>query len=129
MDHKEAPIFNLADKQDTDQETVNTYLWAIFGIEMGYHGNVVSTFAKMKLNSVLEGIYEKHLQPRADILKDNQVQNSPLSPYLDPELLYNNAISINGAAIEEQSGFKYAIPFLTQDNLQETIDQFKEMGL
>ncbi|SAL98714.1 hypothetical protein [Absidia glauca] len=128
-DHKDPPVFNLADKQDTDQETINTHLRAIFNIQTGYHGSVVSTFAKMNLNSVVEDINEKHLQPWADILKANNVQNSPLSPYLDPELLYNNAISVNGSAIEDQTGFKYSVPHLTQANLQQIIDEFKEMGL
>ncbi|KAI8337758.1 hypothetical protein BC941DRAFT_426101 [Chlamydoabsidia padenii] len=128
-DNKEPPVFNLADKQDTDQETINTHLRAIFGIKTGYHGSVVSTFAKMNLNSVVEDINEKHLQPWADILKANNIQHSPLSPYLDPELLYNNAISVNGSAIEDQTGFKYSVPYLTQANLQQIIDEFKEMGL
>lgn len=83
----------------------------------------------MNLNSVVEDINEKHLQPWADILKANNVQNSPLSPYLDPELLYNNAISVNGSAIEDRTGFKYSVPHLTRANLQQIIDEFKEMGL
>lgn len=63
------PIFNLVDKQDTgkesnlscvghniqtcfitiDQEAINKQLQCIFGIQTGYHGSVVSTFAKVSL--------------------------------------------------------------------------------
>ncbi|KAI8100115.1 uncharacterized protein BX664DRAFT_322908 [Halteromyces radiatus] len=128
-EHPQVPIFNLADKQDTDQETINTHLRAIFGIQTGYHGSVVSTFAKLNLNSVVEDINEKHLQPWADILKANNVQHSPLSPYLDPELLYNNAISVDGTAIEERTGFKYSVPYLSKENLQQIIDEFKALNL
>ncbi|KAI9304299.1 hypothetical protein BJ944DRAFT_181898 [Cunninghamella echinulata] len=127
-DHQVAPVFNLVDKQDTDQETINTHLRAIFGIKTGYHGSVISTFAKLNLNSVVEDINEKHLQPWADILKANNIQNTPLSPYLDPELLYNNALSVNGEAIEK-TGFQYSVPLLTKENLQNIIDEFKALDL
>lgn len=44
----QVPIFNLVDKQDTDQEAINKQLQTIFEIKTGYHGSVVSTFAKVK---------------------------------------------------------------------------------
>lgn len=43
----QVPIFNLVDKQDTDQEAINKQLQTIFDIKTGYHGSVVSTFAKV----------------------------------------------------------------------------------
>lgn len=43
----QVPIFNLVDKQDTDQEVINKQLQSIFDIKTGYHGSVVSTFAKV----------------------------------------------------------------------------------
>lgn len=43
----QVPIFNLVDKQDTDQEVINKQLQSIFNIKTGYHGSVVSTFAKV----------------------------------------------------------------------------------
>lgn len=72
------PIFNLADKQDTgthrrhlcltaptnfvllnrtvaflDQETINQHLESIFGIKTGYHGTIISSFAKVMKMSTL----------------------------------------------------------------------------
>ncbi|ORX43849.1 NAD(P)-binding protein [Hesseltinella vesiculosa] len=125
----QTPVFNLADKQDTDQETINTLLRQIFNIKTGYHTSIVSTFAKLNLKSVVEDVNEKHLEPWANILKESGVQYSPLSPYLDPELLYNNALSVDGSAIERDTGFTYSVPKLTKDRLQEVIDNFKELNL
>ncbi|CAO3630020.1 unnamed protein product [Cunninghamella blakesleeana] len=127
-DHQVAPVFNLVDKQDTNQETINTHLRTIFGIKTGYHSSVISTFAKLNLNSVVEDINEKHLQPWANILKESNIQITPLSPYLDPELLYNNALSVNGDAIEK-TGFQYTVPLLTTENLQAIINEFKALDL
>ncbi|KAG2226452.1 hypothetical protein INT45_014196 [Circinella minor] len=121
----ETPIFNLSDKEDTDQETINKHLRDIFGIETGYHGSVVSSFAKLNLDSVTEDINEKHLAPWAKLLSQSDIRVSPLSPYLDEELLYNNALSVNGSKIEEVTGFKYIVPNLTKEKLIEIVDGFK----
>ncbi|KAI8068321.1 hypothetical protein BC940DRAFT_299695 [Gongronella butleri] len=128
-DKSAVPVFNLADKQDTDQETINTLLRQIYGIQTGYHTSIVSTFAKMNLNSVVEDVNEKHLEPWANILKGSGILHSPLSPYLDPELLYNNALSVDGSAIETQTGFVYEVPKLTKENLQVIIDDYKALRL
>ncbi|KAI9487954.1 hypothetical protein BDB00DRAFT_83521 [Zychaea mexicana] len=121
----DTPFFNLADKQDTDQETINKHLRDIFGIETGYHGTVVSSFAKLNLDSVTEDVNEKHLAPWAELLKKADIHTSPLSPYLDEELLYNNALSVDGSKIERETGFSYSVPKLTKERLVEIIDDYK----
>ncbi|KAI9276747.1 hypothetical protein BDA99DRAFT_494018 [Phascolomyces articulosus] len=125
----ETPIFNLSDKEDTDQETINKLLREIFGIETGYHGSVVSSFAKLNLDSVTEDVNEKHLAPWAELLKKSDIRTSPLSPYLDEELLYNNALSVDGSKIERETGFTYTVPHLTKEKLVEIIDEYKSQNL
>ncbi|RUS33799.1 LOW QUALITY PROTEIN: hypothetical protein BC938DRAFT_483813 [Jimgerdemannia flammicorona] len=83
----------------TDQETINFHIRAIFGIETGFAGTVVSNFAKLNIESVTEETNEKHLAPWADILKASRIKSSPLTPYLDKELLYKNALSVDGTKI------------------------------
>lgn len=46
--------------------------------------------------------------------------NTPLSPYLDIELLYNNALSVDGSAIEG-IGFSYEQPAVTEALLRESV--------
>ncbi|KAI7875675.1 NAD(P)-binding protein [Lichtheimia hyalospora FSU 10163] len=123
------PVFNLADKQDTDQETINEQLQAIFGIKTGYYGSAISTFAKLNLSSVTEEVNEKHLAPWAKLLKESHISTSPLSPYLDEELLYNHALSVNGTKIERDTGFTYAVPNLTKEKLIEIIDYYKALNV
>lgn len=123
------PIFNVADKQDTDQETINKLLREIFGIETGYHGSVVSSFAKLNLNSVTEDVNEKHLAPWAELLKKSDIKVSPLSPYLDEELLSNHALSVDGTKIERETGFTYNVPKLTKEKLVEIIDGYKALNV
>ncbi|KAI9318392.1 hypothetical protein BX666DRAFT_1927480 [Dichotomocladium elegans] len=123
------PIFNLADKQNTDQEAINKLLQDIFGIKTGYYGSVVSSFAKLNLDSVTEDVNEKHLAPWAALLKSSNIHVSPLSPYLDQELLYNHALSVDGSKIERETGFIYSVPYLTKEKLVEVIDHFKALNV
>ncbi|KAI8097950.1 uncharacterized protein B0P05DRAFT_461143 [Gilbertella persicaria] len=127
---KEAPVFNLADKQDTvDQEAINKQLQSIFNIKTGYHGTVVSTFAKLNKDAVIEAVNEKHLAPWAELAQKSGISVTPLSPYLDEELLYNNALSVDGSKIEKETGFTYSVPFLTQEKLTEIINEYKALNV
>lgn len=54
---------------------------------------------------------------------------SPLSPYLDEELLYNKALSVNGTKIERDTGFTYTVPYLAKEKLIEIIDYYKTLGV
>lgn len=84
----------------------------------------------MNLGDVTEEINEKHMQPWSDICKRYQVFNSPLTPYLDQELLYNNSLSVDGSRIEKEvPSFSYTVPNLTEDRLREIIGGFIEVGI
>ncbi|KAI8393355.1 uncharacterized protein BYT42DRAFT_550737 [Radiomyces spectabilis] len=127
--HAELPIFNLSDKQNTDQETINGFLTQIFGIRTGYHSSFISAFTKLHLDSVIKDINRKHLPPWAELLQASNIQGSPLSPYLDKELLYNHDLSIDGSKIERVTGFNYVVPYLTQENLEEIIQDFQALDV
>jgi hypothetical protein len=40
------------------------------------------------------------MQPWSDLCKDGGVVNTPLTPYLDKELLKDNALSIDGSKVQ-----------------------------
>ena len=61
---------------------------------------------------------EKHLEPWSRACSRDGISNTPLSPYLDRELLYNNHLRIDGSKIEK-TGFSYSIPQPTKELLQE----------
>ena len=45
-------IFNIVDDNDTDQGAVNTIIEEIYGIETGFEGTVVSSFAKVTISKL-----------------------------------------------------------------------------
>lgn len=122
-------IYNLADKEDTNQETINVFIRQIFGIKTGFQGALISNFAKLNMESVTEDVNDKHLQPWSELCKNSGVTNTPLTPYLDKELLKDNALSVDGTKIERELGFTYNVPNVTLEKVREVIDDFVNLGI
>jgi len=121
-------IFNLADSNDTDQGKINKLLENIFGIKTGFMGTIKSKLAtSVAMKTVAETANEKHLKPWSDLCKAKNITNTPLTPYLDEELLYNNAYSVDGNKITKTS-FSYKHPNVTEQTLRETIKGFIALG-
>jgi len=121
-------VYNLADDNDTDQGSVNALLEKIFGIKTGFMGNMKSKLATaVAMRTVAETANEKHLKPWSDLCKSKGIVNTPLTPYLDEEVLYNNPLSIDGSKILK-IGFSYAHPKMTEAHLREVITYFAESG-
>jgi len=121
-------IYNLVDKNDTDQGNFNEILQKIFGIETGFQGTIVSNLAKVNFKAVTEEVNDKHLKPWSDLCKAAGIQNTPLTPYLDQELLYNNSLSIDGSLIES-TGFVYDVPKVDEALIREEIEYFTKQNL
>jgi len=121
-------IYNLADSGDTDQGSINKLLESIFGIKTGFMGTIKSKLAtSVAMKTVAETANEKHLKPWSDLCKAKGITNTPLTPYLDEELLYNNAYSVDGKKITTL-GFNYKHPELKEETLRDTIKGFIALG-
>jgi hypothetical protein len=73
-------------------------------------------------------VNEKHLQPWSEICKKGGLAGTPLTPYLDRELLKDNELSLDGSKLEKM-GFKYENPEMTEELLREIINGFIESEL
>lgn len=125
---KVGSVYNLSDKSQTDQKKLNGLLEQIFGIETGFFGSVISNVAKLKMKEAAETANENHMNPWGEMLKDSGIKFTPLSPYIDIELLYNNALSVDGSLIEG-TGFKYDYPQITKELLLDEIKYYQELNL
>lgn len=61
---------------------------------------------------------EKHLAPWSMACARDGIANTPLSPYLDQELLYNKHLRVDGSKIE-RTGFVYQQPCPTLELVRE----------
>lgn len=68
--------------------------------------------------SATEQSNEKHLAPWSAACQGDGISNTPLTPYLDQELLYNKHLHVDGRKIEA-TGFQYEVPCVTLDLLKE----------
>ncbi len=114
-------VFNLADKSDSDQGSINKILEELFGIKTGFQGAIISMMAsKLNMRSIAEEANDRHMGPWAEMLKTAGITNSPLSPFIDKELLYDNPLRVVGTKIEG-TGFKYSVPLVTKESLGEQL--------
>jgi len=104
---KVGSVYNLADKNDTDQKKLNVILEKLFGIKVG-HMNVLKSEAikAMSTESILDEINGEMIPVWVKMTKDSKLDYTPLSPYLDAEAVQNKSLSVDGSAIEG-TGFKY----------------------
>jgi len=125
---KEGEIYNLADANDTTQGSVGKLLESIFKIKVDYMGTMKSKVATtMAMKLVAETANEKHLKPWSDLCKSKGITNTPLTPYLDEELLYNNSYTVDGTKITK-TGFTYKHPKMSEALLKEVVDYFIQLG-
>lgn len=93
------PIFNIVDHGNTCQGTLATAISEVFGIKTGFQGSLISQFARMNLDSVVDDLNEDILQPWADLrTKKGITRPGPLSPFLEKELLKDADLSLDGGS-------------------------------
>lgn len=122
-------VYNLADKNDTDQGAINKHLESLFGIKTKFAGKMLSAAAqKLGMEHVTSAVNDKHVAPWSRMTKEKNIEITPLSPYLDKELLGNTHLTVDGSAIEA-TGFQYEVPQMTTEKLREWVEYFEKLKL
>lgn len=121
-------VYNLADKNESTQGSISDLVCQIFQIEYDFFGSVISNMARLNMTGMVEDSNDKHLAPWSEACTRDSISNTPLSPYLDQELLYNNNLHIDGSKIEKL-GFTYEHPKITVDSLKEVVDDYVTLGV
>lgn len=128
-DMGKVPTFNVVDKSATTQGVMADIIGAIFKIETGFQGQIVSTFARLNLDSVVDDVNDDVLGPWADLLADAKITRpGPLTPFMEKELLKDTDLSMDGARLEKLLGFKYEKPKITKELVEEVIESYKRMN-
>ncbi|KAK6617539.1 hypothetical protein RUM44_005127 [Polyplax serrata] len=111
-------IYNIVDDSNSTQGSISSLVSEIFNINHDYWGTAISSIAKADLTNAVEEVNEKHLAPWAEICSRDGVLNTPLSPYIDKELLANKNLFLNGSKLKDL-GFTYSVPIVTAEQLKE----------
>lgn len=112
------------DENSSTQGSISDIIADIFDIKVDYYGNLVSTV--VDLNVAADEANDKHLQPWAEACRKDGIQNTPLTPHMDPELLVNKALNLDGSKLREL-GFQYEVPKPTAEMFVAIIKDFTSM--
>lgn len=111
------------------QGTLATLTHEIFDIPTGFHGSIISSFARLHLDSVVDDVNDETLDPWADLqAKAGITKNTPLNPFMEKELLKDTDLSLDGSAFEQDAKFEYKHPKLTKQEVESVIESYRRMG-
>lgn len=101
----------------------------MFGIKTGFHGTIVSSFARLNLGSAVDEENDEILQPWGDLLHEAGITRpGPINPYLENELVKDDDFSIDGTRFEKVTGFEYKVPEVTEEGLSAIIESYKRLN-
>ena len=122
--------FNIVDDGDTSQHMLADLVADIFDIETGFQGSLISQFAKLNLDSVVDDVNEEILQPWADLLKKKgleQGQGSPLSPFMEKELIKDCDLCLKNEKAKKVLRWQLDKPKLTTEEIRATLKSYETM--
>lgn len=120
--------YNLVDENDTTQGKLNDLLEQLFHIKTGFYGSIMSNLAQLKLEELVDEANDGHLGPWNEMLRECGISSTPLNPYLEKELLYNNSLSVDGSKIKSL-GFQCSCPIVTAELLKDSLAYWINLGL
>lgn len=123
------PVFNIVDKGNTSQGTMSEIIKDVFSIPTGFQGTIMSTFARLNLDSIVDDVNDETLQPWAELLEAKGISRpGPLTPYMEKELLKDTDLCMDGSRFEGVTGFKYEVPQVTRGEVERIIESYKRMN-
>lgn len=67
---------------------------------------------------IVEEINDKHMAPWAEICLRDNTENTPLTPFMDGELIQNCHLNLSNDKLKE-TGYRLKVPILTQEAVEE----------
>ncbi|WEW58742.1 hypothetical protein PRK78_004210 [Emydomyces testavorans] len=121
--------FNIVDHNNTTKGDLADALNRTFGIEYEFLGTLMSHFAKLNQEEIIDEMNEESLETWADLLHAKGITRpGPINPFVDKELLRDTDLSVDGSLFEVTTGFTYQTPTLPHDWLETMIRSYERMG-
>ncbi len=122
------PVFNLVDHSNTDQGQLAEITTQIFGIKSSFAGSILSAFAKLNMDNVLEDVNEHVMGPWAELLESAAITRpGPLNPFMEKEQVKDEDLCLDGGLFEKTVGFEYKRPKCEKKEVEEMIESYKAM--
>ncbi|XP_053669629.1 uncharacterized protein LOC128720009 [Anopheles nili] len=118
---------NICDDSNATQGMISGLLADMFGIQIDYWGVTMSNMTKLDMAGAIEEINDRHLGPWAELCQRDGVQNTPLTPYMDQELLLHKHLHLSNDKLKSY-GYKLRHPQITRELLEEIVHDFVAMN-
>lgn len=123
----------MVDDGATTQQDIAGVIERVIGVKTGFHGTLVSQFARLNLADVADEANEKHLDGWARLVETHHsAQGMKLNPAISPrvpaDVLAPHPIRFDSRALKELTGWAPAHLKLHDDDLRETITHFQDEG-
>ncbi|EEP81835.1 conserved hypothetical protein [Uncinocarpus reesii 1704] len=121
--------FNIVDHNNTKKGDLANALTKTFGIECEFLGTLMTQFAKLNQDEIVDEMNEESLETWSDLLNAKGIARpGPISPFLDRELLRDVDLSVDGSLFEQTTGFTYQTPTLPENWLETIIRSYDRMN-
>ncbi|KAF4122654.1 Nucleoside-diphosphate-sugar epimerase [Geosmithia morbida] len=124
------PIVNVVDDGCTTQGAIADFITETMGVKTNFQGQLLSSLARLNLDSIVDDANDETLGPWADMLADAGITRPvPISPFMEKELLKNDGLSIDGTRLKTLlPGFVFEEPRMTKELVQDVLDSYKRMN-
>lgn len=120
--------YNIVDDSNSTQGSISDILADLFNIKVDYWGVMMSSITKIDMSGVVEEINDKHMGPWAEFCSRDHIENTPLTPYMDEELLYHKHLNLDNSKLKS-SGYELRVPSLNREKIEEIINDFEIQGI
>ncbi|KAF9886810.1 hypothetical protein FE257_011057 [Aspergillus nanangensis] len=121
--------FNVVDHGNTRQEDVAIAMKTVFGLKCSFLGSLVSQFAKLNMDDVVDDMNEECLQVWAEMLEERKIERpGPIGPFLEKDILKDSDMSLDGTLFENTTGWKPTREKFDADSVRSMIESYKRMG-
>lgn len=112
------------DGGDSTQGSISELLSDLCNVKVGYYGTLLSS--ALDSSTAAEEANDKHMKPWAEACRHDQIENTPLSPHTDSELLLHKHLWLNGSKLKNL-GFDLNIPKPTTEHLRQILEDYVRM--
>lgn len=75
---------------------------------------------KISTSVIVEEINEKHMAPWAEICRKANMENTPLTPFMDSESIQHCHLNLSNEKLKS-TGYRLKVPILTQESIEQVI--------
>lgn len=94
----------------------------------GFHGTLISSFARLHLDSAVDDVNDELLDPWAGLQATAGLTPGPITPFMEKELLQDKDLSLDGGLFERTTGFRPKREKLGVAEVDEVVQSYKRMG-